>query len=152
MPSKPTPQNLGQRMTSQRKLLLELIEGSNEHLAADELFRRAKEKDARISLSTVYRTLQLFKQEGLVKERHFLNEHHHYETDDLAEHCHLVCRRCGTILEVDNPLIDKLKSSVSDLVRFQITDIEVTMQGYCWRCQQELTEEEKPTSNGAAEA
>ncbi len=145
MASKPTPQNLGQRMTSQRRLLLELIEESNEHLAADELFRRAKEKDSRISLSTVYRNLQLFKQEGLIKERHFLDEHHHYETDDLGEHCHLVCRRCGRILEVDNPLIGRLKSSVSDAVRFQTTDIEITMQGYCRRCQEELAEEEKRT-------
>jgi len=61
----------GQRVTSQRRLLLDLIRQSEGHLDADELYRLAKEREPRISLSTVYRTLRLFKELGLVEERHF---------------------------------------------------------------------------------
>ena len=69
MSKNPTSGIIGQRMTSQRRLLLNLIRDSGEHLNADELFRRAKEKDPRISLSTVYRNLNLLKESELLAER-----------------------------------------------------------------------------------
>jgi len=125
---------VGQRMTSQRKLLFELVCQADGHLDADELFRRAKERDSRISLSTVYRNLQLFKQEGLIRERHFLDEHHHYETEGSEDHCHLVCRGCGTVIEAQIPLLDQMKKTAEDENLFQITDIELNVQGYCSKC------------------
>ena len=128
---------VGQRMTSQRRLLFDLIREADGHLNADELFRRAKEKDSKISLSTVYRNLQLFKQEGLVKERHFLDEHHHYETEGTEDHCHLVCRGCGAVIEAEIPLMSHMKQIVEDDNGFQITDIELNVQGYCARCRSE---------------
>jgi len=69
----------GMRVTNQRALLLELIRQGKGHLDADELYRRAREKQPRLSLSTVYRTLQLLKKLGLVEELHFDENHHHYE-------------------------------------------------------------------------
>lgn len=125
---------VGQRMTSQRRLLFDLICQADGHLNADELFRRAKEKDPKISLSTVYRNLQLFKQEGLIKERHFLDEHHHYETEGTEDHCHLVCRGCGRVIEAQIPLGDRFKRILQDDNAFQITDIEINVQGYCDKC------------------
>ena len=68
-----------QRVTGQRALLLDLIRQNYGHLDADELYRKAKQKNRRISLSTVYRNLGLFKKLGLVDEHHFAEEHHHYE-------------------------------------------------------------------------
>lgn len=81
----------GKRATSQRKILLDLIQRANGHVDADELYRRAREQEHAISLSTVYRNLKLFKDLGLVEERHFDEEHHHYESKDVAEHHHLLC-------------------------------------------------------------
>ena len=69
---------IGQRMTSQRRLLLNIIRNADGHLDADELFRQAKEKEPRISLSTVYRNLNLLKEVGLVAERRLGEGHHRY--------------------------------------------------------------------------
>ena len=69
----------GKRVTGQRRLLLNLIQEAEGHLDADELYRQAKEREPKISLATVYRTLRLFKDLGLIEERHFVEEHHHYE-------------------------------------------------------------------------
>lgn len=135
MSSESTTKVLGQRMTSQRRLLLSLIGDAEGHLNADQLFRRAKEKDPRISLSTVYRNLQLLKESGLVKERHFLEEHHHYEIKDLADHSHLVCTGCGTVLEFETPLTEEMKGIIETRNQFQVTDIEVNIHGYCPKCQ-----------------
>lgn len=127
--------SLGQRMTSQRRILFDIIRDADGHLDADELYQRARQKDPRISLSTVYRNLQLFKQEGVVKERHFVEEHHYYESRDSVEHCHLVCLNCGTVLEIETPLTEEIKRTAGETSRFQITDIEVNLQGYCPKCQ-----------------
>ena len=139
----PDKRNLGQRMTSQRRLLFDIISDAEGHLDADVLFRRAKERDPRISLSTVYRNLQLFKQEGLVKERHFSEEHHYYEIRESVEHCHLVCRNCGTVLEIETPLTGEITRLAESESQFHVTDIEVNLQGYCPLCQAKRTRNEE---------
>ena len=136
MPKKSTPVLLGQRMTSQRRLLFDIISTAGGHLDADEIFRRAKEGDPLISLSTVYRNLRLFKERGLVMERHFIEEHHHYEVKDSAEHYHLVCRGCGAVFEFESPLTEKLTRLVEKESGFHVSDIEVNMQGYCPNCRE----------------
>ncbi|MCK4722357.1 MAG: transcriptional repressor, partial [Dehalococcoidia bacterium] len=98
----------GQRITSQRRLLLDLLRQSEGHLDADELYRRAKEQEPRLSLSTVYRSLRLFKELGLIEERHFIEEHHHYEARSETEHHHVVCRGCGKVIEFECPFASKM--------------------------------------------
>ena len=83
----------GLRATNQRALILEIIRHGRGHLDADEVHRLARKKQARISLSTVYRTLQTLKKAGLIDEVHFDEDHHHYEARASAEHHHLVCCR-----------------------------------------------------------
>ena len=124
----------GQRITSQRKLLLELLQQSEGHLDAEELYRLAKEREPRISLSTVYRNLSLFKKLGLIQERHFAEEHHHYETKGKKEHHHMICLGCGKVIEFESPLIHKLKTEMSRQAGFKITGSEVYLEGYCERC------------------
>ena len=122
----------GMRITSQRALLLELIRQG--HLDADELYRRAREKQPRLSLSTVYRTLHLLKGLGLVEELHFDETHHHYEVKPSAEHHHLVCLGCGKIVEFHNPLSRYIKKNVPEAKDFEIIDTELHMTGYCPSC------------------
>src|SRR4030042_5762402 len=74
----------GLRITSQRALILEVIRHGEGHLDADEVYRRAREKKPRLSLSTVYRTLQMLKKLDLIEELHFDEEHHHYEIKSSA--------------------------------------------------------------------
>ena len=130
-------ETIGQRMTSQRRLLLDIIRSSSDHLDADELFRQAKEKDPRISLSTVYRNLSLLKEVGLIVERHLGEEHHHYEINIAPHHHHLVCIECGDVFEFESPLADKIKENIADISQFEITEIEINMQGYCASCKKQ---------------
>jgi len=123
-------------MTSQRRLLLDIISDAGGHLDADELYRRAKERGARISLSTVYRNLQMFKKLSLVEELHFDENHHHYEVKPSAEHHHLVCLGCGKVIEFQNPMSRYIKRNVTEAKDFEIIDTELRMTGYCSKCRQ----------------
>ena len=123
-------------MTTQRKLLLELVRQHGGHLDADELFRRAKRKYPRLSLSTVYRSLRLFKELGLVEELHFEDDHHHYEGKGGKEHYHIVCLGCGRIVEFTSPHIPLLKKQVGKEHNFDIRGAEVHLSGYCPNCRQ----------------
>src|SRR5215470_18779419 len=92
----------GVRLTRQRELLLELIDKSGEHLDAERLFQLAKEQDPKLNRVTVYRTLKLLKEEGLVDEldlMHQAGEQHFYETRRKGEHAHVVCLGCGKVEE-----------------------------------------------------
>ena len=122
----------GLRATSQRALILEIIRRG--HLDADEIYRQAKEKQANISLSTVYRTLRMFKKLGLVAELHFDEEHHHYEVKPFAEHHHLVCLSCGEIMEFESPLSKIMKKNTALEKNFEVTSVEIRMTGLCSKC------------------
>ena len=126
----------GLRVTSQRALLLELIRQGKGHLDADELYRRARQKQPRLSLSTVYRSLQMFKKLGLVEELHFDDDHHHYEVKPSAEHHHLLCLGCGKVVEFHNQLSRYIKRNVAEAKGFEIVDTELRMTGYCAKCRQ----------------
>jgi len=127
----------GLRITSQRALILEVIQQGEGHLDADEVYRRARERQPRLSLSTVYRTLQTLKKLGLVEELHFDEEHHHYEIKPSTEHHHLVCLGCGRVVEFQYPLVRLVKRNVTEAKDFEITSSEVRMTGYCPKCCQE---------------
>lgn len=128
------PEGIGERVTWQRRLLLDLISQAGGHLDADELFRRAKEREPRISLSTVYRNLRLFKKLGLVDERHLSENHHHYEIKSPAEHYHLVCLSCGRVIEFGSPLLQRIENQIRRENQFEVTGAEIRLQGYCSRC------------------
>lgn len=124
------------RVTAQRALLLDVIRRAGRHLDADELYGRARQKYPRISLSTVYRNLQLFKKLELIEEHHFDEEHHHYEKKPPTEHQHLLCLNCGKVVEFACPVSQKLKKDIGRQHDFHITGVEVRMTGLCSDCRQ----------------
>lgn len=130
-----------QRITGQRALLLDLIRQSYGHLDADELYRKARQKQRRLSLSTVYRNLQLFKKLGLIDEHHFTEEHHHYEVKPASEHQHLLCLNCGKIVEIDLPLSQQFRNDIGKQYNFEITEFEVHMSGLCSNCNSNKTKD-----------
>ena len=121
-------------LTPQRSLLLSTIREAGTHLDAKELYRRASEKDASISLATVYRSLRLFKEQGLIEERHLGQVRCSYEIKHLGEHQHLVCRGCGQVIEFESPLIGKLVAEVQQKNNFRVTRTELYLEGYCHKC------------------
>jgi len=124
----------GRRLTDQRRLLLELLQEHGGHLDAHELYRLAQERDPRLNLSTVYRTLGLLRDLGLVDEQHLGEDHHHYELKAPATHYHLVCRTCGSVVEFTSPLIEQLKEAVGRELNYTITDAQVDLLGTCAAC------------------
>jgi Fur family ferric uptake transcriptional regulator len=126
----------GTRATSQRALILEIIQQGQGHLDADEIYRQARVKQPRLSLSTVYRTLQTLKKLGLVDEVHIDETHHHYEAKQAAEHHHLVCLGCGRVIEFNYPLARQIKKVVPDARGFEFVSTELRAMGYCSQCRQ----------------
>jgi len=126
----------GRPLTPQRRLLLDLIRQADGHLDADELYRRAKEREPRVSLATVYRNLRLFKELGLITESDLGEAHSHYEIKGTGEHHHLVCLGCGLIIEFDSPLIAKAAAKLQRENGFDITSVQLQLEGYCPKCQQ----------------
>lgn len=124
----------GMRVTNQRALIMEIIRQGKGHLDADEIYRRARQRVPRLSLSTVYRTLQMLKKLDLVEELHFDEEHHHYEVKPSAEHHHLICLGCGRVIEFHYPLSRYIKGNVPEAKGFDIVATEVRMRGYCSKC------------------
>jgi Fe2+ or Zn2+ uptake regulation protein len=104
------------------------------HLDAKELYRRASEGKTKISLATVYRNLRLFKEQGLIEERHLGQMRCYYEIKRGGEHQHLVCRACGQVIEFETPLIRELVAEVQRKNDFSVTRVELCLEGYCNKC------------------
>lgn len=124
-----------QRHTAQRELLLDLIREADGHMDATKLYECARERQPRLSLSTVYRSLSLFKKLGLVDEHRFNNARHYYETKARSRHQHLVCLGCGEVYEFHCPSAGRLRTKVSKDSGFEVVDTEVRLVGYCPKCQ-----------------
>lgn len=123
-------------VTSQRRLLLSVIQEAERHLDAKELYRRASERNPNISLATVYRNLRLFKEQGIVDERHLGQICCYYEMKHAKEHQHLLCHGCGQIIEFESSLIRKLLAEVQSKNDFSVTRVELCLEGYCHKCKE----------------
>ena len=122
--------------TPQRRLLFDVIQEAERHLDAKELYRRASERDPSISLATVYRNLRLFKEQGLVDERHLGQARCYYAMKQLGEHQYLVCAACGQVIEFESPMIRKLIAEVQRKNNFSVTKIELYLEGHCHKCKE----------------
>jgi Fur family ferric uptake transcriptional regulator len=126
----------GHPLTSQRRLLLELLRDAEGHVDAKELYRRASARDESISQATVYRTLNLFKELGLVDEMRLGKVRCYYEIKQSPEHQHLVCQGCGKIISFQNPLVGQLIDMVRREHGFKVTKAELYLEGCCPECEE----------------
>jgi Fur family ferric uptake transcriptional regulator len=127
----------GVRMTHQRRLLVQIIQGAAGHLDAIELWQRAKTEDPTINKVTVYRTLAMLKKYGLVDEldlMHLEGGKHYYEARTTRDHIHLACLKCGRIQEFESSLFEKLKGQIEREQQFRINTVRVEAGGVCDRC------------------
>lgn len=130
---------MGKRVTPQRVIILEAMREAGGHLDADEIYRLARRKAPRLSLSTVYRTLAVLKEAGVVEELHLGEEHHHYEIKGEGHH-HLICRGCGKVVEFECPFSEELIRDLSKEYNFEITGIHLVLMGYCAQCRRKRAE------------
>ena len=126
----------GKRITPQRKLVLNILIQAGGHLDANDIFERGRRQDQDLSLSTVYRTLTVLKETGVVRELHLDGEHHHYEWDGEDEHSHLVCLACGRVIEVDSRAFAEAALAAGATHGFEIASAHVELTGYCAACRQ----------------
>ena len=122
------------RITPQRRLILDILVETEGHLDAHDIYERGRRLDERLSLSTVYRTLAVLKETGVVRELYLDQDHHHYELDDKDEHSHLVCLECGRVIEVDSATFAEAAIAAGKAHGFEIASTQVELAGYCADC------------------
>jgi Fur family transcriptional regulator, ferric uptake regulator len=145
----------GVRLTRQRQILLELIDKSGQHLDAEKLYHLAKEQDPKLNRVTVYRTLKMLKQGGLVDEldlMHVEGDQHYYETRMKQEHAHVICLRCGKVEEFFGEPLQKLRKQVEAHFGFQVVLARTEVGGYCSHCQVLRTQEMQAAADAAPTA
>ena len=128
----------GVRLTRQRQILLDLIDGTGLHLDAERLYQMAKEKDPKLNRVTVYRTLKVLKETGLVDEldlMHYGGDQHYYETRLKQEHAHVICLRCGKVEEFFGDTLQRLRKQIEGHFGFQVLLARTEVGGYCAHCQ-----------------
>lgn len=134
----------GIRLTRQRQILLDLIDSSGKHLDAEQLYRMARERDPKLNRVTVYRTLKLLKESGLVDEldlMHYDGDQHYYETRRKQEHAHVVCLSCGKVEEFFGDPLQKLRRQVENTLGYEVVVARTEIGGYCPTCQVTRREE-----------
>jgi len=135
----------GLRSTSQRDEILNLFIKADSHLSAEELYVLVKKSHPCIGYATVYRTLKLLAKAGLAQERRFEDGFTRYEHPrSEAHHDHLICTRCGAIIEFENERIETLQQNIARINRFKVLSHKLELYGLCEGCQgRERTESGK---------
>jgi Fur family ferric uptake transcriptional regulator len=127
----------GVRMTDQRRLLVGIIQDARRHLDAAALLETARKQDPGIDRATVYRTIALLKDRGLIDEldlMHIEGEKHYYEAKTNRDHSHMACFKCGAIVEYTSASFEKLKREMAEQIEFQIRVVRLEVGGFCKRC------------------
>jgi Fur family peroxide stress response transcriptional regulator len=123
----------GLKLTSQRLVIIEILARRKSHPSAPDVLAKARKKAPRISLSTVYYTLDMLKREGLIRELEFTDRDNRYE-GDISDHLNLVCKRCGKI--EDFPASSPVPAEkVAQKAGFKVDGVRLEYYGYCRECQ-----------------
>ena len=112
----------GMRMTDQRRVIAQVIEQASDHPDVEELYRRASAIDARISLSTVYRTLNMFEEAGLVTKHDFKDGRARFEPIPDEHHDHLIDIRSGKVIEFRNEEIEAIQELIAKRLGYKLVD------------------------------
>ena len=112
----------GMRMTEQRRTIAQVIEAAEDHPDVEELYRRAAAQDPRISLSTVYRTLNLFEEAGLVTKHDFKDGRARFEPIPDEHHDHLIDIRTGKVIEFRNEEIEAIQDVIAKRLGYRLVD------------------------------
>jgi Fe2+ or Zn2+ uptake regulation protein len=128
----------GGRMTGQRAIILDVIAASHEHLTADDITARAQRHDRTINPSTVYRTLALLKERGLIKTQFYDQDSHRevFEPTPQTEHYHFTCTRCGHVTEFESRHVPALRTQLQSEFGVEVTRVHLSLTGLCAKCRE----------------
>ena len=123
----------GLKHTRQRDLILDVFLEKTGHTTFEELYQRAREQASNIGYTTVYRTMKLLCDAGLANERHFDDGITRYEIEH-EHHDHLVCTRCGKIIEFDCEMIESAQERIAKSYDFRVLRHRHELYGHCASC------------------
>ena len=112
----------GMRMTEQRRVIARVLAGSADHPDVEELYRRCAKVDDRISISTVYRTVKLFEDAGIIERHDFREGRARYEQIPEAHHDHLIDLRTGKVIEFQSEQIERLQAEIARQLGYRLVD------------------------------
>ena len=129
----------GYKLTPQRRAIIDMIkknEGS--HLTTEELYDLVKEECPEIGLATVYRTVQLLEEMGIIYKLDLDDGCSRYELvnqDEAHQHHHLICSKCSKVIEVNDDFLEELEESIEEEYKFKIENHSLKFYGICKECQ-----------------
>ncbi len=125
----------GLKMTRSRKTILDAVFETHDHFNADQLYEQIRLQDQTVSRATVYRTIPLLVETGLVKQSMRRNSKNYYEhIYGHPSHLHLICTRCGGIFEVKSGSLEKELRALCRKRDFRIGEFSISVKGYCRKC------------------
>ena len=127
----------GLKSTAQRDDIAKVFFATSEHLSVEELHAAVKKVNPRVGYATVYRTLKLLKEIGLADERHFDDGQARYEPTEAEEqHDHIICQRCGKIVEFNSEELEKLQERIARFLGFVVSRHRMELYGICAECRE----------------
>lgn len=123
----------GLRQTKQRKIILNVILNANDHIDVESILKKARKSDRSIGLATVYRSLQLMTEGGILVERRFTKDKSSFEVaDDMStHHDHLICNQCSHIVEFFNSNLEEMQIKISEKLGFKLKTHKLELFGDC---------------------
>jgi Fur family ferric uptake transcriptional regulator len=130
----------GLKVTAPRVKILHILETSLQstgirHLSAEDVYKKLLDMGDDVGLATVYRVLTQFESAGLVIRHHFEGGHSVFELDDGKHHDHLVCIKCGQVVEFIDPVIEQRQEAIAKEKQFRMTDHALYIYGVCVHCE-----------------
>ncbi len=119
----------GMRMTEQRKVIARVLSIADDHPDVEEIHRRAADIDANISIATVYRTMRLFEESGVVERHDFQDGRARYEEASEQHHDHLIDLRSGDVIEFVSEEIEKLQKRIAEEHGYKLVDHRLELYG-----------------------
>jgi Fur family transcriptional regulator, ferric uptake regulator len=119
----------GMRMTDQRRVIARILQDSDDHPDVEELYRRSSKVDPRISISTVYRTVKLFEDEGIIERHDFRDGRSRYETVPEEHHDHMIDVSSGTVIEFRSAEIEALQERIAREHGFRLVGHRLELYG-----------------------
>jgi Fur family transcriptional regulator, ferric uptake regulator len=121
------------RITSQRQAIVDAVFSTEEHFTAEQLLEWSRNRDKSVSRATVYRTLPLLTESGLVHEMDFGKDHKYYDPNyaDHPHHSHIICQDCNRIVEFESEKITKLEDEISHKLGFSVKTQRLQITGSC---------------------
>ncbi len=119
----------GVKLTEQRKIIAKVMSSSKDHPDVDELYKRVSNIDPKISIATVYRTIKLFAEEGIVTKHGFKGGKARYEELSESHHDHLIDIKTGEIIEFVDDEIEKLQKKIAEKFGYDLVDHKLELYG-----------------------